>query len=107
MIVPSNPLTIGAAPLLDGLGVPLPVLLALDEPPEPEADFEALGGAVALAEPLGFEPEGVALALADSDTLASVVAEPEIESEAEGVAATAPVDSTKEGTGLPAAAQPC
>lgn len=95
MIVLSNPFTMGAAPLPDWVGVPLPLLvrLGLDELPEPEADFEALGGAVALAEGLGLEPEGVALALTDSDALPSVVAEPEIESEAEGVGPRSLVDS--------------
>lgn len=88
----------GTAPLPDWVGVPLPLLvrLGLDEPPEPEpeADFEALlGGAVALAEGLGLEPEGVTLALTDSDALPSVVAEPEIESEAEGVGPRSLVDS--------------
>lgn len=107
MIAPSKPLTTETALLLDWLGAPLPLLvrLALDELPEPEGEREALGGAVGLEDGRGFESDGVALA--DSAMLPSVVAEPETESEAEGDAVTATLESARVDTGLPAAAQTC
>ncbi len=97
----------GAALLPDGLGVPLPLLvrLAPDELPEPDAEREALGGAVGLADGRALEPEGAT----DPDAPPSVVAEPETETESgaeeDGVRAT--LESTTEATGLPAAAQTC
>lgn len=83
--------------------------LALNELPEPEGEREALGGAVGLAVGRMLEPDGVALADPDPDALPSVVADPEAdtESEAEGDAVTATLESAREDTGLPAAAQAC
>ena len=106
MIAPSKPFTVEVALLPIWLGVPLLLLvrLALDELPEPEVGCEALEGAVGVGE---LEPDGVTLALADFDALPSVVTEPEIETEAEGDAVTATLESDKVDTGLPAAAQAC